>query len=394
MNSLHLADRMSRLGTESAFEVLAKANALEAQGHDVVHLEIGQPDFGTPKHIIEAAHQAMLDGYTGYTNAQGIPETREAVSRYCQKYKNIHPDIDEIVMTPGAKPIMFYIMLALCGPGDEVLYPNPGFPIYESCINFTGARAVPIPILQKNNFRIDIDELKTLITPKTKLIILNSPQNPTGGLLRRQDIEAIAEVIRESGSDTWILSDEVYDRLIFTDEPAFSIKSIPDMYDRTILLDGFSKTYAMTGWRLGYGIMNKELASAVTQLIINSASCAAAFTQIAAIAALDGPQDEPEQMKNAFRERTEYMVQALNKIDGIDCLMPDGSFYVFPSIRGLNIDSKTFAERLLYEADVAALSGSAFGIYGEGHIRLSVANSMENIQKAADRITHFVNHCL
>lgn len=394
MKSLHLADRMSRLGTESAFEVLAKANALEAQGHDVVHLEIGQPDFGTPKHIIEAAHKAMLDGYTGYTNSQGIPETRQAVSRYCQKYKHIHPDIDEIVMTPGAKPIMFYIMLALCGPGDEVLYPNPGFPIYESCINFTGAKAIPIPILQKNNFRIDIEELKTLITPRTKLIILNSPQNPTGGLLRRQDIEAIAGVIRESGSDTWILSDEVYDRLIFTDEPAFSIKSIPDMYDRTILLDGFSKTYAMTGWRLGYGIMNKELASAVTQLIINSASCAAAFTQIAAIAALEGPQDEPEQMKKAFRERTEYMVQALNKIDGIDCLMPDGSFYVFPSIRGLNIDSKTFAERLLYEADVAVLSGSAFGIYGEDHIRLSVANSMENIQKAAERIADFVNHRL
>ncbi len=394
MKSLNLADRMSRLGTESAFEVLAKANALEARGHDVVHLEIGQPDFGTPKHIIEAAYKAMLDGYTGYTNAQGLPQTRQAVSEYCKTYKNIHSDIEEIVMTPGAKPVMFYVMLALCGPGDEVLYPNPGFPIYESCIHFTGAKAVPIPILQKNNFRIDIDELKTLITPKTKLIILNSPQNPTGGVLLRQDIEAIAQVIRDSESDTWILSDEVYDRLIFTDEPAFSIKSIPDMYDRTILLDGFSKTYAMTGWRLGYGIMNRKLAASITQLIINSASCAAAFTQMAGIAALEGPQDEPERMKKAFRERTEYMVQALNKIDGIDCLMPDGSFYVFPSIQGLHVDSKTFADRLLAEADVAALSGSAFGSYGEGHIRLSVANSMDNIRKAADRIADFVNHRL
>jgi len=392
LNTVNFDERMSRLGTESAFEIMAKANALAAQGHDMIHLEIGQPDFTTPKNIIDAAYKAMLNGSTGYTNSQGIPETRQAIADYIKRYKNVDADIDEIVVTPGAKPIMFYLMLALCGPGDEVLYPNPGFPIYESCISFTGAKAVPIPILQENNFRIDIEGLKKLINKKTKLIIINSPQNPTGGVLRRSDIEQIAEVIRSSGSDTYILSDEVYDRLVFTGEKPFSIKSIPDMKERTILLDGFSKTYAMTGWRLGYGVMNKELAAALTLLVINSASCAAAFTQIAAIEALTGPQDEPERMKAAFLERATYMVNALNDVKGIDCLMPDGTFYVFPSIEKLGIDCRTFADRLMTEADIAACAGTAFGSYGEGHIRLSVANSLENIKRASERIAKFVKN--
>lgn len=393
MAKVALADRMSLLGTESAFEVLAKANALEAQGHNVVHLEIGQPDFPTPRNIVEAAYRAMCNGSTGYTNAQGVPETRQAIADYCLKYKNVKTNIDEVVITSGAKPIMFYVMLALCGPGDEVLYPDPGFPIYESCIRFSGATPVPVPILQENGFRINVEQLKTLVSPKTKLLILNSPNNPTGGVLRRSDIEAIAEVIRTSAPNCYILSDEVYDRLLFTGE-AFSIASIPDMKDRTILLDGFSKTYAMTGWRLGYGVMNADLAKAVTQLVINSTSCAAAFTQIAAIEALTGPQDEVLRMKAAFQERSTYMVQALNAIDGIECLMPEGSFYVFPSIEKLGIDCKTFADRLLYEADVAALAGTAFGRQGEGHLRLSVANSLENVKLAADRIADFVKNKL
>ena len=394
MTNLNLAQRMSLLGSESAFEVLARANALEAQGHHVIHLEIGQPDFKTPANIMEAAHRAMLDGNTGYTNAQGVPALREAIAEYCLQYKNVKTDPDEIVVTSGAKPIMFYVMLALCGPGDEVLYPDPGFPIYQSCIRFTGATPVPVPILQENDFRIDVEALRELVTPKTKLLILNSPNNPTGGVLRRSDIEAIAQVLRESAPNCYVLSDEVYDRLSFTEEKPFSIAAIPDMKDRTILLDGFSKTYAMTGWRLGYGVMNRELAQAVTLLVINSTSCAAAFTQMAGIEALTGPQDEVLRMKEAFRERSTYMMQALNAIDGIDCLMPAGSFYVFPSIVKLGVDSKTFADRLLQEGYVASLSGASFGRYGEGHLRLSVANSLENVKRAAERIEHFVKHKL
>ena len=394
MTRTDLAQRMSLLGSESAFEVLARANALEAQGHDVIHLEIGQPDFKTPAHIIEAAHRAMLAGNTGYTNAQGVPVLRQAIAEYCLQYKNVKTDIDEIVVTSGAKPIMFYVMLALCGPGDEVLYPDPGFPIYHSCIRFTGATPVSVPIVQENGFRIDVEQLKTLVSPKTKLLILNSPNNPTGGVLRRSDIEAIAQVIRESAPNCYVLSDEVYDRLIFTDEKPLSIAAIPDMKDRTILLDGFSKTYAMTGWRLGYGVMNRELAQAVTLLVINSTSCAAAFTQMAGIEALTGPQDEVLRMKEAFRERSAYMVQALNAIDGIDCLMPEGSFYVFPSVAKLGVDCKTFADRLLQEGHVAALSGTSFGSYGEGHVRLSVANSLENVKRAAERIENFVKRKL
>ncbi len=388
MKWCNLADRMSRLGTESAFEVMAKAQKLEAQGKNIVHLEIGQPDFTTPENIIEAAYKAMKDGFTGYTPSQGLLQTREAIAAYCEKQKNIKTDASEIVVVPGGKPIMFYLMLALVNPGDEVIYPNPGFPIYESCINFVGGKPVPMPMLQENEFRVDIEGLKKLVSDKTKLIIINSPGNPTGGLLREDDIRKIAEVVRTTNA--YVMSDEIYDRIIFSGEKPFSIASIPDMKDRTIILDGFSKTYAMTGWRLGYGVMNPDLAQQITRLVTNSASCAAAFSQVAAIEALTGPQDASERMCEAFHERCQYMADALNDIDGIDCLMPKGAFYMFPSIKGTGLDCREFANRLMEEGGVASLAGTDFGIYGEGHIRLSAANSLENIKIACERIKNFV----
>lgn len=383
-----LAERMGRLGTESAFEVMNKAKKLEAQGMDVVHLEIGQPDFITPRNIIEAAYQAMNDGFTGYTPSAGLLEAREVIAEYCKKQKNVETNAEEIVIVPGGKPIMFYVMLALINPGDEVIYPNPGFPIYESCINFVGGVPVPMPILQENDFKVDIDGLKSLVTEKTKLIIINSPANPTGGLLEKDDILKIAEIVR--GTNALVMSDEIYDRIIFDGKEPFSIASIPDMKDRTIILDGFSKTYAMTGWRIGFGLMNKTLAESITLLMTNSNSCAAAFTQKAIMEALTGSQEAVEEMKAAYKERLTYMVTELNKIEGIECLMPKGSFYAFPSIKGVGLSDKEFADRLLNEAGVAALDGSAFGKYGAGHLRLSAANSMENLQKAVARIKDFV----
>ena len=383
-----LAERISRLGTESAFEVLKKAKALEAQGKEVIHLEIGQPDFTTPSNIIDAAYEAMKNGVTGYTPSQGELDVRKSIANYIRRQKNVDTNEEEIVIVPGGKPIMFFTMLALINPGDEVIYPNPGFPIYESCINFAGGIPVPMPILQENDFKVDVDKLKEIISPKTKLIIINSPGNPTGGVLEKDDILKIAEIVR--GTNAYILSDEIYDRLSFSNEPAFSIASIPDMKDRTIILDGFSKSYAMTGWRLGYGVMNKDLADAITVLMVNSNSCAAAFSQQAAIEALEGPQDMVEEMKKAYFERLSYVVNALNEIDGIECLMPGGSFYAFPSVKGLGVDDREFADRLLNEAGVATLAGSAFGKFGSGHIRISAANSMENLKKAVEKIKKFV----
>ena len=380
MNGCTFASRMDNLGTESAFEVLNRAKMLEAQGKSIIHLEIGQPDFITPSNIIEAAYKAMKEGFTGYTPAQGLLETRQAIAGYCKRHKNVDTNPEEIVVVSGGKPIMFYAMLALINEGDEVIYPNPGFPIYESCINFVGGVPVPMPILQENGFRVDIEGLQKLISKKTKLIIINSPANPTGGFLEEEDIRAIAGVVRQT--DAIVLSDEIYDRIIFEGGRAFSIASIPDMKDRTIVLDGFSKTYAMTGWRLGYGVMNGELAQRITQLVINSNSCAAAFSQVAAIEALSGPQDAVEDMKNAFYERSRYMVSALNQIPGIKCLLPKGSFYTFPSIEGTGISCEEFAGRLMYEGGVASLAGTAFGSFGEGHVRFSAANSLDNIKEA------------
>jgi aspartate/methionine/tyrosine aminotransferase len=381
-----IADRMDLLHTESAFQILARANELEAQGKSIIHLEIGQPDFKTPQNIIEAACKAMNEGKTGYTPTPGIIPLRETIAEYCESYKKVKTSADEIVVVPGGKPVMFFTMLMLAQPGDEVIYPNPGFPIYESVIKFSGAKAVPMPLLQKNNFSVDLEQLKRDINSKTKLIILNNPGNPTGGMIGRNDIIAIADMVR--GKGIYVLADEIYDRIIVEEKP-LSIATLPGMKDWTIILDGFSKTYAMTGWRLGYGIMNKELAGHMTMLMVNSASCAASMTQWAAIEALKGPQDAPAQMVAAFRERRDYLIEALNKIEGVRCVKPSGAFYAFPDVSSFGISSSEFADRLLEEAGVAAAAGTAFGSFGEGFLRLSYANSLDNLKIAVDRIEKF-----
>ncbi len=383
----HLAERMGRLHTESAFKIMARANALEAQGKSIIHMEIGQPDFKTPSHIIEAAYQAMKDGYTGYTPTPGYPQLRETIAAYAAAHKGIKTDKDEVVVVPGGKPVMFYTMLMLIDPGDEVVYPNPSFPIYESCIKFTGGVPVPYPLTAENDFRIDIEGFKKLITPKTKLVMLNNPSNPTGGVFEKEDILAIADILRDR-PDIYILSDEIYDRLVF-DGSVFSIAALPEFKDRTIILDGFSKTYAMTGWRLGYGIMNHGLAEQMELLMANSNSCAAAFTQMAAIAALTGPQDAVDEMRAAFKERRDYLIDALNAIPGVQCCLPKGAFYAFPNIASFGLSCDEFAARLMEEGGVAAAAGTGFGAYGEGYIRLSYATSLDNIKIAVDRIDKF-----
>ncbi|WP_448595811.1 pyridoxal phosphate-dependent aminotransferase [Thermoflexus hugenholtzii] len=380
---MRLAERMSRLGTETAFEVLARAKALEAQGREIIHLEIGEPDFDTPAHIKAAAVRALEEGWTHYTPAAGIPALREAIADYIRRTRGIPVGPEHVVVVPGGKPIMFFAILALVEEGDEVIYPNPGFPIYESMIRFVGARPVPLRLRMENEFRVDVEELARLITPRTRMLILNSPANPTGGVLTREDLEAIAELCLKH--DLVVLSDEIYSRILYEGEH-ISIASFPGMLERTIILDGFSKTYAMTGWRLGYGVMPEPLAEAVTRLMINSNSCTAAFTQIAGIAALTGPQDDVDRMVAAFRERREVMVEGLNRLPGFRCLKPKGAFYAFPNIEGTGMSSRELAHYLLEEAGVAVLSGTAFGEYGEGFLRLSFANSIENIQKALERI--------
>ncbi|MFQ6086938.1 MAG: pyridoxal phosphate-dependent aminotransferase, partial [Candidatus Bathyarchaeia archaeon] len=362
-----------------------KAKALERQGRDIVHLEIGEPDFDTPVNIKEAAVKALYAGYTHYVPAAGIPELRETIAEYISKTRNIEVDPEEVVVTPGAKPIMFFSILALVNPGEEVMYPNPGFPIYESVINFVGAKPVPIPLKEENDFRLDLKYIKENITNKTKMIIINSPENPTGGVLNREDLKAIADYIADR-DDMFVLSDEVYSRTIYEGEHE-SIASLPEMKEKTILLDGFSKTYAMTGWRLGYGVMRKDLAQKVTQLMINSNSCTCAFVQMAGIEALRGPQDEAEKMNAEFKKRREVIVPGLNNIEGITCRKPRGAFYVFPNITGTGMDCNKLSDYLLNNAGVAVLPGTAFGQHGEGYLRLSFANSIENIKKALDRVS-------
>ncbi len=375
---------METLGTETAFEVLAKARALEEQGKDIVHLEIGEPDFDTPRNIKDAAVKAMFDGYTHYVPAAGIPEFTAAISEYISKTRNIPVDVKEVVVTPGAKPIMFFSILALVNPNEEVMYPNPGFPIYESVINFVGGKPVPIPLKEEKNFRLDPEYVQENITDKTRLIIINSPENPTGGVLRREDLKAIADCVAER-DDVFILSDEVYSRIIYEGSHE-SIASVPGMKEKTILLDGFSKTYAMTGWRLGYGVMPKALAQKIAQLMVNSNSCTCSFTQIAGIEAITGPQNEPAKMLEEFRKRREVIVSGLNEIEGITCKKPRGAFYVFPNVIGTGMECRKLSDYLLKNAGVAVLPGTAFGQYGEGYLRLSFANSIENIKKALDRI--------
>ncbi len=377
------AESMARLGTETAFKVLAKAKALEAQGKHVIHLEIGEPDFDTPQHIRNAAIKAINEGKTHYSPAAGVPELRAAIAEDVSRRRGIKVSPAQVVVTPGAKPIMFFSLLALVNPGDEVMYPNPGFPIYESVINFIGAKAIPYPLREEREFSFDIDEFLSLVTKNTKMIILNSPQNPTGGILSPDDLKAVAKIIQEK--NIVVLSDEVYMNIIYEGQH-HSIAALPGMPEHTIILDGFSKTYAMTGWRLGYGVMNEELAQRIEQLQINSNSCTATFSQFGGIEAIRGSQDEVNQMVAEFKKRRDVIVDGLNAIKGIHCLKPHGAFYVFPNIKELGIDGEKFAGLLLEKYGVAVLSGTAFGKYGKGYLRLSYANSVENIKIALDRI--------
>ena len=380
---LRLANRMARLGTETAFEVLVKAKALEAQGRDIIHLEIGEPDFDTPRNIVDAAVDALHKGFTHYGPSAGLMELRQVIAQYVGETRRVNVTPEEVVVVPGGKPIIFFSILALAEEGDEVIYPNPGFPIYESMINYVGAKAVPIRLREELDFRLDVNELAALINNRTKLIILNSPQNPTGGVLEKKDIDAIARAIGDR--NIAVLSDEIYSRLIFHGEH-HSIMSINGMKERTILLDGFSKTYAMTGWRMGYGVMRADLATHIARLMTNSSSCTASFSQIAGIEALRGPQESVDVMRAEFQKRRDIMVGGLNKIKGFSCRLPKGAFYVFPNITKTGWPSKKLADALLDNAGVAALSGTAFGDLGEGYLRFSVANSIENIEKALDRV--------
>ncbi len=383
-----LSARLDSLNSESAFKILAKANKLEAEGRKIIHCEIGQPDFKTPEHISNAAITAINNGITGYSPSQGFPELRWAIADFYTRQKHVNADMNEVVVVPGGKPVMFFTMLMLVDHGDEVIIPDPGFPIYSSCIRFAGGVPVPIPLLEKDNFKYDLNRLKAAITPKTKLIILNSPSNPTGGVFDEEDLKEIADILKDR-PDIFILSDEIYDRLVYDSDIAPSIAAIPEFKDRTIILNGFSKAYSMTGWRLGYGIMNEELARKMELLMINSNSCAASFTQYAAIEALRAPQDSVEMMKAAFKERRDWLIKALNDIPGISCVCPSGAFYAFPNISSFGLKSVDFCDRLLTEAGVASAWGSSFGAQGEGYFRISYANSLDNLKEAVERIADF-----
>ena len=377
------AERMSRLGTETAFEVLARAKAMEAEGRDMVHLEIGEPDFDTPPNIVKAAIKALKEGFTHYGPSAGMPAAKKVFAEHISKDRKIEVRPENVVITPGAKPILFFSIMALVDEEDEVIYPNPGFPIYESVINFVGGKPVPIPLREEKNFSFDVDELRGLVNEKTKLIIVNSPQNPTGGILTKKDMKTVAELADKY--DAWILSDEVYSKIVYEGKHV-SIYDFPEVKDRTILLEGHSKTYAMTGWRLGYGIMPPKLADAVARLQTNSNSCTASFTQMAGIEALTGSQSRSRKMVKEFKARRDLIVDGLNAIPGFTCLKPKGAFYVFPNITGTGMKSKELETFLLEKAGVAALSGTSFGAYGEGYVRFSYANSQENIKKALEKI--------
>jgi len=375
---------MSRIGVESAFDVLVRARALEAQGKSVIHLEIGEPDFPTPSHIVEAAKKALDEGWTHYGPTQGFPDLREAIAAYISSSRGIRVGAEHVSVVPGGKPIIFFPMLALLEPGDEVIYPNPGFPIYESMIRFLGAKPVPMPLEEDRGFSFDLDLFRDRLSPKTKMVVLNSPQNPTGGTIPAADLERIAEMLRDR--DVIVMSDEIYSRISYTEEPPVSIASFPGMLEKTIILDGFSKTYAMTGWRMGYGVMPKWLVDAVTKLMVNSNSCTASFTQRAGLAAITGPQDCVTHMVAEFRRRRDAICAGLNAVPGFRCPVPGGAFYVFTNIEGTGMDSKQLADYLLYEAGVSCLDGGAFGEYGKGYIRFSYANSMANLMEAVERI--------
>lgn len=380
---MELAERMSRLGTESAFDVFAKAQQLEAQGQSIIHLEIGQPDFPTPSPICEAAFRAIKDGYTGYTPAAGLLAFREAIAEHISTTRNVEIHPDEVVVTPGAKPIIFFTMLALVNAGDEVIYPDPGFPIYQSVINFVGAKGIPLPLREEVGFRFYLDDLINAISDRTRLLILNSPQNPTGGLLQAEDLAAISELADRH--HFYVLSDEIYSRILYEGKHT-SLIQFPGMKSRTILLDGHSKTYAMTGWRLGYGIIPQHLVEGIVRLMVNSNSCTCAFTQMAGIEALRGSQEFVDQMVAEFQCRRDAIVDGLNTIEGIHCLKPAGAFYVFPNVQQLPLSCNALADYFLNEVGVSVLAGTAFGKFGDGYLRISYANSLENLRIAIERM--------
>jgi aspartate aminotransferase len=384
---MKLAARMSRLGTETAFEVLVRARALEAQGRSIIHLEIGEPDFNTPHHVVEAGKTALDQGWTHYGPTQGLPELRDTIARYVSRTRSIEVGADRVCVVPGGKPIIFFPMMALLEEGDEVIYPNPGFPIYESMIRYLGATPMPIPLIEERGFSFDLDVFRAKLSPRTKMVVLNSPHNPTGGVIPAADIRTIADLLRDR--DVLILSDEIYSRIYFSEEP-LSIASLPGMLEKTIILDGFSKTYAMTGWRMGYGVMPAWLVPAVNQLMVNSNSCTASFTQRAGIAALEGPQDEVVKMTAEFVRRRDAFCAGLNSLPGFRCAIPQGAFYAFPNIAATGRRSKELADAILNETGVACLSGTAFGEFGEGYLRFSIANSYENLMEAIERIRKFL----
>jgi aspartate/methionine/tyrosine aminotransferase len=389
MQHIRLAKRLDELGTETAFEVLAKAKDLESQGHSVVHLEIGEPDMDTPSHITRAAIKALTDGHTHYGPAAGLPELREIIAKDVAFTRKIDVVPEQVIVTPGAKPIIFFTLLSLVEPGDEVIYPNPGFPIYESMIRFCGAKPIPIPFTENNGYKLDLDRLASKINNRTKVVIINSPHNPTGSVMSRKDVETLSTIL-SNNEHIHVLSDEIYKHIIYN-KNHHSIASMRDLASRTIILDGFSKTYAMTGWRLGYGVFPKYLVPHITKLITNSVSCTASFIQIAAIQALTGTQQPITDMVNEFKMRRDLIVKGLQKIKGINCPRPDGAFYVFPDISQTGIGSQEFQDRALAEAKVALLSGTSFGENGEGYVRLSYANSQKNILSAIERLDDFVN---
>ncbi|HEY4869572.1 MAG TPA: pyridoxal phosphate-dependent aminotransferase [Candidatus Dormibacteraeota bacterium] len=387
--TFRIAERMSRLGTESAFEVLAHARRLEAEGRSIIHLEIGEPDFATPQNIIDAAVRALNDGATHYTPASGIPQVREATARYITKRTGVPTVTENIVLTPGSKNILLFALLILVEEGDEVIVPDPGYPIYRSLVDFIGGKAVSIPVRQENSFRIDPAELRSLVTDRTRVLIVNSPANPTGGVLTQDDCDQVAKIAMEH--DLVVISDEIYNRLVY-DGSHVSLYTIDGMAERTILLDGLSKAWAMCGWRLGFGAMPVEIARRMDTLMINSSSCAAAFTQWAAVEAFESPESDAAvtTMVAEFHKRRDILIEALSRMPGVRCHSPEGAFYVFPDITETGWDDRELANALLDEVGVAVLRGSSFGPHGAGHIRLSYANSVENLTEAADRIATFL----
>ncbi|MEO0025638.1 MAG: pyridoxal phosphate-dependent aminotransferase [candidate division WOR-3 bacterium] len=383
---MRLANRMERLGTETAFDVLCRAKELECS-RTVIHLEIGEPDFATPRHIVEAAKQALDEGWTHYGPSAGLPELREAIADYAGRMRGVKFFPEQVVVTPGAKPVMAFAIMALVDTGDEVIYPNPGFPIYESMIEYMGGRPVPVRLREERNFRLDAEELAQMVNSRTKLIVINSPANPTGGVLTREDLRLIADTALKH--NVWILADEIYSEIIY-DHPFDSIAQFPDVHPRLIILDGFSKTFAMTGWRIGYGIMPRDMAEKMARIETNINSCTATFIQRACLAALQGPKEPVERMVAEFKKRRDFIVDGLNRLPGFRCLKPQGAFYVFPNIEGTGMDCKVLADRLLEEEGVACLAGTCFGKFGDGFLRLSYANSIENISAALERIAQFL----